>query len=221
MADSKELTFDNLRLLPGQVLQLEFDGYDAARDRSTLVGYQKGRNVLVSTPTKQGVPMSVKPKALVKVRLFVNQINAACAFEASVAHVTVIPFPHVHLTWPKQLVLGEVRKSIRANVNIVSSLMIELDGKKQTMSAVIDNLSINGARIQCKQLDAKEGEELDLVFKIVVGEVERILQVSSVIRSAQYSETKDVHMYGLQFLNVSEEDTITLHAFVLTKLHTG
>lgn len=221
MTENKEMTFEGLKLLPGQVLQLEFEGYDSNRDRSTLVGYQKGRNVIISTPTKQGVPMSVKPKTVVKVRLFVNQINGACAFESSVAHVSVIPFPHLHLTWPEKLVVGEVRKSIRANVHIISSVMIEKDGKRQTMSAVIDDLSTNGARIHCHDLGIEDGSEMDLVFKITVSDVERILHIKSMVRSVQFNETKGAHFYGLQFQDVAEADKITLHAYVLTQLHTA
>jgi c-di-GMP-binding flagellar brake protein YcgR len=219
MADNNEHTFDSLRLLPGQPLQLEFEGYDTNRDRSALVGYQKGRGIMISTPTKQGVPMSVKPKTKLKVRLFVNQINGACAFESQVVHVSIIPFPHLHLTWPAKLFIGEVRKSIRATVHIIASVMVKTEDSKKTLSSVIDDLSTNGARVHGPDLGVTEGNEIDLVFKLEVSGVERILHVKSVVRSAQFNETKNAHFYGLQFIDVSEADTITLHAYVLTQLH--
>lgn len=219
-ADNTEHTFDSLKLLPGQALQLEFEGYDSTRDRSSLVGYQRGRGVMISTPTKQGVPMSVKPKTKVKVRLFVNQINGACAFESEIVHVSIIPFPHLHITWPARLFIGEVRKSIRATVHIVASVMVPVDGKKKTMTSVIDDLSTNGARIHGHDLGVMEGDEIDLVFKLDVSQVERILHVKSIVRSAQFNEAKGVYFYGLQFIDVEETETITLHAYVLTRLHT-
>ena len=221
MTEAKELTFDSLKLYPGQILQLEFDGYDSTRDRSALVGYFKGRNIIISTPTKQGVAMSVKPKTSVKVRLFVNQINGACAFESMVVHVSVIPFPHLHLAWPDKLVIGEVRKSIRATVHIISSVMFSVEGKRHTMSAVIDDLSTNGARIHCQNMNISEAQEMDLVFKVLIGDVERILHVKSIVRSIQFNEARGAHFYGLQFVNVSEADKITLHAYVLTQIHAG
>jgi len=220
MNDKKDTSFENLKLLPGQVLQLEFEGYDTSRDRSLLVGYQKGRSIIISTPTKQGVPMSVKPKTKVKVRLFVNQINGACAFESNIQHVSVIPFPHLHLTMPEKLVIGEVRKSIRASVNIIASVMVTENEKRKAISSIIDDLSNNGARIHCQDIKAKEGEEIDLVFKIEVSNIERILHIKSIVRSVQLNESKGTHMYGLQFINVNEPDQITLHAYVLTQIHT-
>jgi c-di-GMP-binding flagellar brake protein YcgR len=221
MTAKKDISFEALKLLPGQALQLEFDGYDATRDRCTLVGYHRGRNIIVSTPTKQGVPMSVKPKNKVKVRLFVNQINGACAFEATVVHVSIIPFPHLYLSWPEKLVVGEVRKSIRATVHVVSSVMFSLEGKRHTMSAVIDDLSTHGAHIHDADMKVKEDQEMDLVFKIEVSEIERILHIKSIVRSVQFNEAKGAHFYGLQFVNVEESDKIALHAFVLTQLHTS
>jgi c-di-GMP-binding flagellar brake protein YcgR len=219
MADNNQHTFDSLKLLPGQPLQLEFEGYDSNRDRSTLVGYQKGRGVMIATPTKQGVAMSVKPKTKLKVRLFVNQINGACAFESEVLHVSVIPFPHLHITWPAKLFIGEVRKSIRATVHVIASVMVKTEDTKKTMSSVIDDLSTNGARIHGPDLGVKESNEIDLVFKVEVSGVERILHVKSIVRSVQFNEAKNAHFYGLQFVDVAEADTITLHAYVLTQLH--
>jgi len=213
-------TFESLKLLPGQVLQLEFDGYDSQRDRSTLVGYMRGRSILVSTPTKQNVPMSMKPKTKVKVRLFVNQINGACAFESVVQHVSVLPFPHLHLSMPDHLFIGEVRKSIRAPVHIVASTMITRDGKHLNTTAVIDDLSTNGARIYCEDLHTKNGSELDLVFKIAISNVERILHIKAIVRSSQFNEAKERFIYGLQFSSVEEDDFIAMHAFVLTRIHT-
>lgn len=221
MTETKATTFESLKLLPGQVLQLEFEGYDSTRDRSTLVGYQKSRTVIVSTPSKQGVAMSVKPKTKVKVRLFVNQINGACAFESEILHISMMPFPHLHLSWPSALVVGEVRKSIRARVHLVCSVMMDVDGQRQTKTGVIDDLSTNGARVHGKDLGVAEGSELDLVFKIAVSNVERILHLKAVVRTKQYNEPKGAWFYGLQFLSVEESDTITLHAYVLTQLHTG
>ncbi len=212
-------SFESLKLLPGQALQLEFEGYDASRERSTLVGYLKGRGIIISTPTKQGVPVSIKPKSEVKVRLFVNQINGACAFASTIKHVSVLPFPHLHLSIPDKLFIGEVRKSIRATVHVISSIMFNVDGKRKALPSVIDDLSNNGARVHCKGLTAKEGDEIDLVFKITVSDIERMLHIKSIVRSVQINDAKETYVYGLQFTDVNEADKITLHAYVLTQIH--
>jgi len=214
-------TFESLKLLSGQALQLEFEGYDSNRDRSQLVGYYRGRTIIISTPTKQGVAMSVKPKTSVRVRLFVNQINGACAFESRVQHVSVLPFPHLHLTMPEQLFIGEVRKSIRAKAHIITSVVLVLGGQRKSVPSVIDDLSINGARLFCQKLPTELNAEIDIVFKIAVSDIERIMRIKAIVRSIQFNEAKDSHFYGLQFVNVSDSDRITLHAFVLSQLHIG
>jgi len=211
-------TFESLKLLPGQVLHLEFDGNDSYRDRCQLVGYHRGRSI-ISTPTKQGVAISVKPKTAVKVRLFVNQINGACAFDSTVQHISVIPFPHLHLAIPEQLFIGEVRKSIRTRAHIATSVIIMIEGERKSMPAVIDDLSINGARLFCQQLPTDLNAEVDIVFKLVVSDIERFMRIKVTVRSIQFNEAKDAHFYGLHFVDVSDSDRIVLHAFVLSQLH--
>jgi len=219
MTETTAPTFDSLKLLPGQALHLEFQGYDSNRDRSQLVGYHRGRTIIISTPTRQGVAMSVKPKTVVRVRLFVNQINGACAFESTVQHVSVIPFAHLHLSMPGQLFIGEVRKSIRAKVNIITSVVILIGAQRKSVPAVIDDLSINGARMFCQKLSTELEDEINIVFKVSVSGIERIMRIKAIVRSVQFNEAKDYHFYGLQFVDVSDSDRITLHAFVLSQLH--
>ncbi|WP_320823693.1 flagellar brake protein [Reinekea sp.] len=219
MTESNAPTFDSLKLLPGQVLQLEFEGYDSNRDRSQLVGYYRGRTIIISTPTKQGVAMSVKPKTGVRVRLFVNQINGACAFESTVQHVSVTPFPHLYLTMPAKLYIGEVRKSIRAKVNVITSIVILIGSQRKSVPAVIDDLSINGARMFCQKLPTALDEEINIVFKVSVSGIERIMRIRAIVRSTQLNEDQGNYFYGLQFVDVSDSDRITLHAFVLSQLH--
>lgn len=218
MTELTETTFESLKLLPGQPLSLEFEGYDGERDKSVLVGYRTGRSIIITTPTHQGVAMSVKPKTQVKVRLFVNQINGACGFETSVQHVSVIPFPHLHLAMPKQLYVGEVRKAVRARVHVIASVLNHWAENNQTISAIIDDLSENGARIHSNKLALENEADLSLAFKLKIANIDKLVKVKSIVRSVS-EDPKLGYIYGLQFIEVSEGDKIALHAFVLSQLH--
>lgn len=218
MTELSSTTFESLKLLPGQALSLEFEGYDGQRDKSQLVGYRAGRSIIITTPTKNGVAISFKPKTKLKVRLFVNQINGACGFETEVQHVSVIPFPHLHLAVPKELFIGEVRKAMRAKVHIICSVLLRKENAKKAVSAVIDDLSDHGARLHSKNLQLEDADEIDLVFKVNIGSIEKMVSVTAVIRSITADPDKG-HYYGLQFLEVSEQDTIAMHAYVLSEIH--
>ena len=214
------ITFESLKLLPGQALSLEFGGVEGQRDKSLLVGYRAGRSIIITTPTKNGIAASFKPKTKLKVRLFFNQINGACGFETVIQHVSVIPFPHLHLAVPTALYIGEVRKAIRARVHTISTVMLRNSTTKKSISAVIDDLSDHGARIHSKHLELDVLDEIDMVFKVKISNIEKMISVSAIVRSVTAEDEKG-HYYGLQFLDVSEPETIAMHAYVLSNLHSA
>ena len=46
--EEKSPRFEDLRLLPGQPLQLDFDGYSTERDKSILLGFRSGHSLMVT-----------------------------------------------------------------------------------------------------------------------------------------------------------------------------
>lgn len=213
----KPKRFEELKLLPGQAIQLEFDGYSDERDRSTLVGYMAGRSIVVSTPMKNGSPLPLKNGMPLAVRFFAAQWNSACAFKTEVIHVSRIPFAHIHLAMPKELVLGEVRSSVRAKVSLICSLLYGAE-QQNKVSARVTDLSLGGARIVARQLPVAEGDNLTITAQVSVSGVDRIIKVSALVRSVNMEETQVA--VGVQFQEMSDSDRITLHAYVLTNLNT-
>ncbi|UTW49661.1 flagellar brake protein [Bacterioplanoides sp. SCSIO 12839] len=213
----KPKRFEELKLLPGQAIQLEFDGYSDERDRSSLVGYMAGRSIIVSTPMKNGSPLPLKNGMPLAVRFFAAQWNSACAFKTEVIHVSRIPFAHIHLAMPKELVLGEVRSSVRAKVSLICSVLYGTE-QQHKVSARITDLSLGGARIVARQLPVVEGDNLTITAQVSVSGVDRIIKVSAIVRSVNTEETQVA--VGVQFQEMSDSDRITLHAYVLTNLNT-
>ena len=213
----KPKRFEELKLLPGQAIQLEFDGYSDERDRSSLVGYMAGRSIIVSTPMKNGSPLPLKNGMPLAVRFFAAQWNSACAFKTEVIHVSRIPFAHIHLAMPKELVLGEVRSSVRAKVSLICSVLYGTE-QQHKVSARITDLSLGGARIVARQLPVVEGDNLTITAQVSVSGVDRIIKVSAIVRSVNAEETQVA--VGVQFQEMSDSDRITLHAYVLTNLNT-
>ena len=214
--DGKPQRFEDLKLVPGQALQLEFEGYSNERDRALLVGYMPGRSIIVSTPVKNGSPLSLKNGMPLAVRFFATQINSACAFKTEIVHVSRAPFAHLHLAMPKELVLGEVRSSVRARVKLICSVLYGADSAKKT-SAKITDLSLGGARLECPSLPVEEGQELKITAQLTVSGIDRIITLVAMTRSVNVEE-KTVSV-GVQFTDMSDSDRITLHAYVLSHLN--
>ncbi|WP_127559003.1 flagellar brake protein [Saccharospirillum alexandrii] len=213
--ETKTATFESLQLLPGQPLQLEIDGYTTERDRSILVGYRPGKSVIVTTPLAHGHPISVKLDTNLNVRLFANKINGACAFRTHVIHVSVSPFPHLHLAMPNQLFLGEVRKAVRAKVSVHATLVYQ--GERNN-SEIID-LSTDGGRLRARVQAIDPGEVITLITKLNLGSVEKVMRLQGIVRSFVLDGDKGTSTIGLQWQKLEENDAIALQAYVLTRLH--
>ena len=214
--DDLKPRFEDLRLLPGQPLQLEFDGYSATRDKSVLIGYRAGQSLIVSTPLSNGLPAALKQGVGLAVRLFANQTNCACAFRSEVLHIARVPYPQLYLAIPEQLALGEVRSSVRAKVSLISAVHYG-EGFSQKTSSMVKDISLGGYRLHSRNLPVAEGELIKLTAQISISGIERIVSLDAQVRSQQ--EDDDGMVAGVQFGAMNDLDRITLHAYVLSNIH--
>ncbi len=210
-------SFTDLKLLPGQTLQLEFEGYTSDRDRSTLIGYKPNASLIVTTPLTNGVAVNIKNKEKVNVRFFANRLGCACAFSSEVISASKSPYPHMHLKIPEKVITGEVRGSVRAEVELMAQVEFTEGDKKQYTSAKIIDLSNDGARMIGKKFDLESGDKCRLIFTFNIAELEYEIKLNSIARTFQKLE-QGISV-GLQFENVPDAEKIALQAFVLSKLH--
>ena len=212
----KSPRFEDLRLLPGQPLQLDFDGYSTERDKSILLGFRSGHSLMVTTPLVNGMPAPLKPGDGLAVRLFATHMNCACAFRTEVLHISRAPYPHLHLNMPTRLALGEVRNSVRAKVALISAVHYGASFANKTSSMVKD-ISLGGCRLHARSLTVEVGDTIKLTAQISVSGIERIVSLDAEVRSLQSDE--DGSVVGVQFASMSDSDRITLHAYVLSNIH--
>ncbi len=211
------IDFMDLKLIPGQVFQLEFEGYTSDRDRSLLIGYRRNESLIVTTPVINGAPANVKNGEGVNVRFFANRLGCACAFKTEVIYASKSPYPHIHFKIPETVITGEVRDSVRANVEVVTEIEYTLADEKKSTTAKIIDLSIHGAGIIGKKFDFQANDSVLLVFTIAIADLEYQFKVKSIVRSIQKIEQG--LSVGLQFEDVPDTEKIALQAFVLSKIH--
>jgi len=211
--EGQSIQFMDLKLSPGQLFQLQFEGYTDEREKSILVGYRRNATVIVTLPVALGIKVGEK----INVRFFYGRKSSACAFQTEVVAISKVPFPHMHLKMPEEVLTGEVRQNVRADVEVVARVDFSLDGADQNTTAKIVDLSLNGARIIGRKFDFDIGSEIKLVFKINVTGIEYELTVAAIARSKQ--EIENGKSVGLQFLELPANDKIALQAFVLTHIN--
>ncbi|EAT12374.1 flagellar brake protein [Bermanella marisrubri] len=215
--EEQQADFWDLKLLPGQILYLEFEGYTKTREKSVLVGYRRNGSLIVTTPYENGTPIKVRNDEPINVRLFVGKRNSACAFQTHVLFATNVPFQHIHLKMPDYVITGEIRKSVRAEVEIISRLSFEGNGEVKNTTAKILDLSFNGARIAGKRFEFEAGTAIDLEFELQVAGIEVTVNVPGVVRSIQ--EIDNGMSAGVQFEDVDDLHKIAIQAYVLSQIN--
>jgi hypothetical protein len=196
---------DSLRL--GQSLHLEFEGLPALNGGYNLWGICPNESIMVSAPQlKLSEELLNTP---VKARLFIEQLDSACAFRTTVANLCSIPSNYLHLTMPNSMVTGEVRRNSRARISASAEITYG-DGK--TTSAEMSDASICGCRIKTRANDLKVGDAINMEFEINMYGINQVVQVSAMVRSR--AETPEGFALGAQFLEMSNCHRIVLNSFI-------
>ncbi|MBI5918402.1 MAG: flagellar brake protein [Nitrosomonadales bacterium] len=213
------LPLDQIKLHIGDMMQLQIQSeHDGSRHYVTLVGYLKGQGVIVTTPQEDGKVMMVREGQAFVVRFFSGK--NAYAFSAIAKRVTNVPFPHLHLTYPKEVRGMVVRRSSRARVNIIGSVSSPA-GKK--IACAVRDISAGGASIATKEAVGALGEHLVLSLLVKVSdEAEHVLNLEGQIRSVheglQPDEKTKATFHGVSFENLSAQDSLVLTALLYNSM---
>lgn len=217
------VNLDEARLQIGDALQLQPNGdANAARHYVKLIGFTKGASVLVSTPKVDGAYIFVRDGQNYVVRAFSGK--NAYAFSTTVVRSVAVPYPYLHLSYPKDVRALVVRRGARAKVNLIASAR-RLDAQGQespdACAASIRNVSISGAMLASPHPLGLQGDSIRLSFKIALADIISLVTLNAVIRAVNPGgEDLGPGMigYGLEFVGGEAQDRITLTAFVYQKL---
>ncbi len=211
------MKFDDLNLVPGNALQLQFKFNSDSREKSYLIGYRSGRSILITTPElSNGAPRAIKVGEELNVRLFAEATNSAAAFSTQVTHVSIVPYPHLHLAYPTILNTDEVRKAARVSTTLKSSVKCG----NNTIDATIVDLSTTGCRIESETTLGDAGSQITVMTRIKVANTSRLFPLPAEIKTIIDRETSQSNFtYGLAFQKMPEEVSLVLHAYVYYQLH--
>jgi hypothetical protein len=197
---------DSLRL--GQSLHLEFEGLPALNGGYHLWGICPTLSIMASAPQLELTEQLLNTP--VKARLFIEQLDSACAFRTTVTDLCSSPSAYLHLALPSTMVMGEVRRNHRAIINLECSLQY---ADSQKVDAEIIDASICGCRIITKANDLKVGDAISMSFEVNVYGIAQCIELRAMVRSR--SETPSGYTLGAQFLEMSDSHRIILNSYLL------
>lgn len=217
------MKFEDLKLNYGYPLQLQIAGATPGQsDRYScrLIGCLPERSILLSVPKVGGKLVHFKQRQKVIVRLMID--NGVGVFASQIDIQTSEPYPILHLLYPDNVTFKGIRGATRVGVE-QTVLINNLAGTKSSAKGLIVDISVTGARIESPMAIGKIGDEVELVFSVLIQEVTRDLVIKAIIRSQV--ETPDdtitsgvVASYGLEFTEKEEEKRLVLYAFVYSQM---
>ncbi|WP_371323537.1 flagellar brake protein [Dechloromonas sp. ZY10] len=202
------------RIQVGDTIQLQGSADASQRYLVRLIGYAKNAGVIVSVPEVNGAPVILREGQAFVGRFFSGL--SAYAFPTSVLRQTNVPYPHLHLAYPREVGVQEVRKSPRIDTELIAAL--SLPSGKEGAGKIID-LSATGAGLRTKQAVAGKGDQILAKFKVSVQGLDTVLALTAEVCNARVDADQAMpHFLGLRFVDVEASAQFALTAFVYGRL---
>lgn len=211
-------TLEATKMRIGDALQMQ-SSPEAPRLTVKLIGYLKNRGLIVSVPESEGEFVMLKEGQSFIVRFFSGQ--NAYAFTSVVARQTSVPFPHVHLSYPREVRGLEIRKDTRIDVDLIASL--SRDGETGVNAGKIVNLSTGGAALRAKGRLGSKGQMINVKFKLLINDLQSFAVFDSLICSITEDKSDQAmpFLHGLKFVQPDQNMTLAVAAFVYQKIVGG
>jgi len=202
----------------GDLIQLQFIPQDG-RERLTakVIGHNPDKSIIISAPNVNGKFPLLKENQLFVVRML--QGNDVYGFESSTLKYYSVPYPHVHLSCPKDLECITVRGSRRVGTEIIVSVTT-VDNPNKSMSISMLNTSATGALLQTSNILGGLDDEVNISIELEIAQIKKYLRVKAIIRNISMPEddADKLNKYGVQFLELNDEQTLIINAYVYEQI---
>lgn len=210
----------------GDHIQLQFIPEDG-RERmgAKVIGHAPGKSLIISAPQASGGMPILREGQYFVIRML--QGSKVLGFESSVLKYATVPYPHVHLSQPKSVESIVVRGSRRVNTQLVVSVL--KDGSDKPLSASMLNTSVSGTLLQTDSPIGGLNEKLSISVELTVAGFQKYIRITGIIRNVSAPEDQTaqgnnneeqdkIFRYGLEFIDLDEEDQLILHGYVHEQL---
>lgn len=221
-AQQSTFPFEAMKLKVGDRLQLQPPAaLSPERFIVRLIGFLNNVSLLVTAPVDaRGMRLQLVEDEELVVRVFSSQ--NAFGFPCSVRKISKLPFDYLHLSFPTEVQGMIIRKAPRVRTRIIAAVNTGKEGEDST-SAIISNLSANGALLDARRNLADKGSTIKLSFRINLHNMDAYLTVSAAIRAvfgdeATEQESAGLIHHGLEFVNLPPNDSVILQSMVYQQM---
>lgn len=207
----------------GDTLQIQFSpGREDERYYVKLIGFLEDKSIIITTPRMEGTTLKIPTDQRFIIRMISG--SSAQGFTATALYSSTRPYPHLHLTYPKDLVSITVRKAERVNCKLIVTVHNEeVEGSTdQGVSASMQDISTAGSQIFTLEPIGTKGQTISINSKVKVGDMEQYLTITGIIRRVIKPEKEGgKYEYGIEFVLLEDNDKLLLHGFVYEQMING
>jgi c-di-GMP-binding flagellar brake protein YcgR len=208
--DATQVDFESLKLIFGATLQIQNLKIPTQKfSNLKLYGVIKGKSIIISQPYQEGVAALMPKGASFIVRGFNGR--HAFAFTSHVIQACTEPFAYVHMSYPPNAESKTVRNAQRVNVNMPG--FVALNGERIPVNML--DLSAKGSMLETPQSVGGIGDSLQIEFEIEFDGGESRLNLPAKIKNACYLKDSDSMRVGVEFHDISQNETLLLNSFIL------
>lgn len=217
-----------LNLGIGDALQLQDTSAPELRYYVKLIGFLNKAGIIVSHPvTQDGILISVADGQNFIVRGFSGR--KTYVFDASVLCPTAVPYPHLHLSYPKKIECTAMLAALRIKPKSLSGWIepVKADSGETRMPIAIVDMSTSGVRVHAGKQFGNIGDEIKVMFSLPIDGEEQSFSIPAVIRKS-YDETLPVSpdgatgiTHGLEFLRPEGSVRMALQGYIYRVIAQG
>ena len=204
----------DLKIGIGDTVQLQDVSSDRQRYFVRMIGFLNKRSVLVSHPRQEDKLSYIKEGTGFLLRGFAG--TKTYEFNTNVIGVCLVPYPYLHLAFPAKVRSINMRGAVRIKLKLVCSIDALETGTKTP--AIIEDMSISGARVQAARPFGKVGEEVTISLRLQLGEESQVFMIAAMIRNVHQEldaqAGSEVYMHGMEFIQTQSMDLTMLQNYI-------
>ncbi len=196
----------------GDQVQLQFVP-DEGRDRlnSQIIGHVPGKSLIINAPRIDGKLPIFREHQHFIVRML--QGSRLYGFESEILKYYTIPYPHIHLSLPKQIESKQVRNSQRVNTEM--TVAVQQGDSSKTRNVTMLNTSATGSLLQSTTALGETGDNLMISLELVISSIQKYLRIPAIIRNiTEPTDDNNYYRYGVQFTELDDEQKLIVNAYV-------
>lgn len=209
----------DLNLQVGEALQVQFmDDDTRGQFYVKVLGFLPERSVIVTTPEKDGAPMSVREGRAVLARSYSGE--HARGFTCTVLRSCTQPYAYLHLSYPSKIETMLERQSSRVRSALAVGVRTPgMAADTRDIPAVIRDISITGAQLLASAAVGQSGDRITVKARLPIARIgDQPVDLPALVRNAvEETDIRDSlwrYRCGIEFEALEPQTVLTLRAYL-------